>query len=129
MHSTGHSSRVPARAVRCALRTALLFSATAAGTLALGACSIAVQDGDDWNHVGENRPRAATDICRREVRRSYDYDHGIDFDLPELSTSGTTQTIIQSFTVDAKRGRGVPERRTIRCVVTDGVLTEVANVR
>lgn len=123
-------SAKPARAgSRFASRTVPALAAAAVGLLALGACSISVQDGDGGYHSSDYRPKSATDLCRREVWRSYHEDYKIAYELPELTTAGTSQTVVQSFTLVPERGRADVERRTIRCTVTDGALTEVSALR
>ena len=101
----------------------LALLAVAAGGL-LGACSINVND-DDYDHGTYRMPRTATDICRREVDRSFGDRYRIAFDLPELTTSGNVQTVNQPFTMasrkDAFEG---PQRRTLRCTVVEGALTQ-----
>jgi len=104
--------------------SAFIILAVAAGGL-LGACSINVQDRDYEHDDGYSRPRSATDLCRREVNRSFGDRYRIAFDLPELSTSGNTQTVIQPFNmVSRKDSFDGPQRRTLRCTVVDGVLTQ-----
>jgi hypothetical protein len=106
-----------------AMKTAHLL--TGLGLVALlAACSINVRD-DDIDHDGYHRPRTATDLCRREVDRTYGSRYRIAFDLPELTTSGNIQTVVQPFTMasrkDAFEG---PTSRSLRCSVADGVLTQ-----
>ncbi|ACJ01285.1 hypothetical protein [Rhodospirillum centenum] len=97
--------------------------------LFLTGCAIEVNgETDEWRD-GAYRPRSATDICRREVYRSYDDDYRIAFELPEMRTEAAKQTVTQTFTLTPKRGRDGQETRTIRCTVTDGALTDVATVR
>lgn len=102
---------------------ALVLLAGSVGGL-LGACSINVND-DNYEHGAYRMPRTATDLCRREVDRSFGDRYRIAFDLPELTTSGNVQTVQQPFTMasrkDAFEG---PQRRTLRCTVVDGVLTQ-----
>ncbi|MFM2041824.1 MAG: hypothetical protein RLY86_400 [Pseudomonadota bacterium] len=121
--------RGPARAAGGPARPVTLVTAAALALLALGGCSISVQDGDGYHDGSVERPRSATDICRREVWRSFQEDHRITYDLPELTTTGTTQTVVQAFTLDPHRSSQGSERRTIRCTISDGTLTEVTSLR
>lgn len=100
----------------------------ALGALALSACSINV-DGDTHG-PGYNLPRTATDLCRREVDRTYDSRYRIAYELPELSTDGPTQTVRQAFTLALRKENfEAPERRALRCVVRGGELVSVSEVR
>lgn len=97
-----------------------------AGTLVglLSGCSIKVNDGD---YDGENYrvPRTATDICRREVDRSYGDRYHIAFDLPELTTNGDVQTVHQPFIMaNRKNSFEAPARSALRCTLVKGVLTQ-----
>lgn len=99
-----------------------------AGLLLLGGCINIQGDGD--HDGGPYRPRTATDLCRREVEHSYESRYRIAYDLPELTTNGTTQTVRQPFTLAARKENFEgPERREIRCTVVDGALTQVQTVR
>ncbi|WP_119677408.1 hypothetical protein [Indioceanicola profundi] len=123
MRSVNHSAE-PARAGRRSAARVLTLT-SAVGLLALSGC-ISVHDGG--GDSSEYRPRSATDLCRREVWRSYHEDYKINYDLPELSTSSNSQMVVQSFTLVPERGRADVERRTIRCTVTDGALTGVTTL-
>lgn len=105
-------------------RKGLIVLLALAGGGLLGGCSINVND-DGIEHGDYRAPRTATDICRREVDRSYGDRYRIAFDLPELSTSGNVQTVQQPFTIasrkDAFEG---PLRKVLRCTVVDGALTQ-----
>ncbi|MFV3075809.1 hypothetical protein [Niveispirillum fermenti] len=90
----------------------------------LGACSIKVNEGDA-ERGAYSTPRTATDVCRREVHRSYGDRYRISFDLPELSTSGTLQTVYQPFTIVSRKDSFEgPQRRALRCTLADGILTQ-----
>lgn len=103
--------------------SAFAFLALSAGGL-LGACSINVNDGE-YEHGKYHAPRTATDICRREVDRSFGDRYRIAFDLPDLSTNGNIQTVQQPFTMASRKDSfEAPQRRTLRCTITDGVLTQ-----
>lgn len=108
------------RLVRASLLTAL---ALAGGGL-LGACSINVNDGE-VDHGNYRTPRTATDICRREVDRSFGDRYRIAFDLPELTTNGGTQSVFQPFTMASRKDSfEPPQRRALRCTIVDGALTQ-----
>ena len=95
--------------------------------LLLGGCVAEINAGDDAYHGGAySRIRTATDMCRREVERSYEDRYRIAYDLPDLTSQGTTQTVVQPFTLEARRNApDAPGRRTVRCTVVDGTLTQV----
>lgn len=95
-----------------------------AGVGLLGACSINVNDGE-LERGSYSTPRTATDVCRREVHRTYGDRYRISFDLPELSTNGTVQTVHQPFTIVSRKDSFEgPQRRVLRCTLTDGILTQ-----
>lgn len=119
------NSDIPARAAR---RTLIPLSLVGVALLA-GACSIEVNGETDLDHNNGYYVRTPTDLCRREVNRSFADDYRIDFDLPELSTQGTVQTVVQRFTMTPRQGRGATESRTIQCTVTDRTLTEFKTLR
>ncbi|WP_298325221.1 hypothetical protein [Asticcacaulis sp.] len=103
--------------------SAFIFLALAAGGV-LGACSVNVNDGD-YERGLSPVPRTATDICRREVDRSFGDRYRIAFDLPELVTNGNVQTVQQPFTMASRRDAFEgPQRRSLRCTLVDGVLTQ-----
>ncbi len=103
--------------------SAFAFLALSAGGL-LGTCSITVNEGE-YDHGNYRAPRTATDICRREVDRSFGDRYRIAFDLAELSTSGNVQTVNQPFTMASRKDAfETPQRRTLRCTIVDGVLTQ-----
>lgn len=94
-----------------------------AGT-AFSACSINVND--DQDHGRYAYPRTATDQCRREVERSYGDRYRIAYDLPDLVTTGSVQTVTQAFTLVLRKDNfDAPQRRSLRCTVDGGVLTQV----
>jgi hypothetical protein len=89
----------------------------------LSGCSINVNDAE-FDHDNYPLPRTATDVCRREVERSYGNRYRIAFDLPELSTNGDTQTVQQPFTMASRKNDfEAPTRLTLHCTVVKGVLT------
>ncbi len=101
----------------------LALLATAAVGL-LGGCSVNVNDGE-YDHGNYRVPRTATDICRREVERSFGDRYRIAFDLPELTTNGGTQSVFQPFTMASRKDSfEPPQRRALRCTIVDGVLTQ-----
>lgn len=94
------------------------------GAGVLSACSINVNDDKDDGRYA--RPRTATDHCRREVERTYGDRYRIAYELPDLVTNGTVQTVTQGFTLVLRRENfDAPERRSIRCTVDSGVLIQV----
>lgn len=97
--------------------------------LFLGGCSIEVND-REVGRDGYYKPRSATDLCRREVERTYDDRFRIAYELPELVTQGTSQIVTQEFSLTPRKdyGTGI-ERRSIRCTVTDGTLNSVTPAR
>lgn len=100
----------------------VLLATVSAGLL--GGCSINVNDGE-YDHGNYRTPRTATDICRREVDRSYGDRYRIAFDLPELTTNGGTQMVFQPFTMASRKDSfEAPQRRALRCTIVDGVLTQ-----
>lgn len=105
-------------------RSGLFIALALAGGGLLGGCSINVHD-DGIEHGDYRAPRTATDICRREVDRSFSDRYRIAFDLPELITNGNVQTVQQPFTIASRKDAfETPQRRTLRCTVVDGALTQ-----
>jgi len=91
----------------------------------LSACSINVND-DEGNRDHYAYPRTATDQCRREVERTYGDRYRIAYDLPDLSSSSSTQIVVQRFTLALRKDNfEPPQRRSLRCTVDGGVLTQV----
>ncbi|MQP65118.1 hypothetical protein GE253_07125 [Niveispirillum sp. SYP-B3756] len=104
------------------ISTVILLAA--ASTSFLAGCSINVNDGEN-EHGNFRNPRTATDICRREVDRSYGDRYRIAFDLPELTSNGGTQTVHQPFTMASRKDSfEAPQRRALRCTIVDGILTQ-----
>ena len=105
-------------------RMLILGVGMVAGAAALSACSINVNDDKEDGRYAH--PRTATDQCRREVERTYGDRYRIAYDLPDLVTSGPVQTVTQSFTLALRKDNfDSPQRRTLRCTVDGGVLTQV----
>jgi hypothetical protein len=127
--------------VRLPRRWALLALAVPLSTL--GACSIKVQDAGG-RHADHSL--FATEMCKREIERSLGGQSSIAYDLPDLSTKGDVQTVIQAFELTEKMFKTVTierdgqeknaaitvippstakaQRRSLRCVFVDGKLTE-----
>ncbi|SNR97939.1 hypothetical protein SAMN05880556_101913 [Azospirillum sp. RU38E] len=106
-------------------RGLLLGAIVITGAGLLSACSINVND--DGVEPGRYAyPRTATDQCRREVERTYGDRYRVAYDLPELSSSGSTQIVVQRFTLALRKDNfEPPQRRSLRCTVDGGALTQV----
>ncbi len=106
-------------------RGLLLGAVVITGAGLLSACSINVND----EAVEPGRyayPRTATDQCRREVERTYGDRYRVAYDLPELSSSGSIQIVVQRFTLALRKDNfEPPQRRSLRCTVDGGALTQV----
>ncbi len=130
--ATTAPTTAPTTASPTAARNRLMLTMLPLAGLALlflGGCAIEVNDRDSGRD-GYYKPRGATDLCRREVERTYDDRFRIAYELPELVTQGTSQLVTQEFSLTPRKdyGTGI-ERRAIRCTVTDGALTSVTPVK
>jgi hypothetical protein len=109
----------------CLSRGFLLGALAITGIGLLSACSINVND-DNADHGRYAYPRTATDQCRREVERTYGDRYRIAYDMPELTSNGSTQIVVQRFTLALRKDNfEPPQRRSLRCTVDGGVLTQV----
>lgn len=111
------------------LSTLALLPLAGLAMLLLGGCAIEVNDRDPGREAAY-KPRTATDVCRREVERTYDDRFRIAYELPDLQTQGATQVVVQEFSLTPRKDYGTAiERRTVRCTVADGVLTAFTPMR
>lgn len=122
-----------------------VFIAGGMAMVVLSGCVASINANDHDGDGPHGHYRTATDLCRREVERTYEDAYRISYELPTLRTIppmsplpapggtapvpdaiGTQQVVQQPFTITPRRDGGLSQHQTLTCTLNTGVVTAMS---